>query len=141
MTCIFATRDRVQGAVGLPAVLDATYVAFEEMLTAIHAYQDPASTMFVSFLMAAPHAAGGRDAVLFAPSLPSRPLRPAPAPVAGEWDEPPVVARELAALCELVEARLTQEAESAAGQRDRSACLDAAAQARALREYLSGSAR
>jgi hypothetical protein len=141
MRCIFAIRDRVQAAVGLPAVLDATYVAFEEMLTVIHAHQNPGSTMFVPFMMAAAHAAGGRDAVLFAPSLPPRPLRPAPAQGAGEWAEPLVAARELAALCELVEARLTQEAAKAAGQHDRSACLDAAAQARGLRDYFSGSTR
>jgi len=143
MTGILALRDRVQAAADLPAVLDAAYVAFEEMLTVIQAHQDPGSPLFAGFVMAAPHAAGGRDAVLFAPSLPARPLRPARTLAAGEPEQSEawVAARELAGLCELVEARLTQAAGSAAGPQDQSACLDAAAQARALRGCLSGSAR
>jgi hypothetical protein len=141
MTCIFAARDRVQAADGLPVVLDAAYAAFEEMLAVIQAHQDPGEAMFIPFVMAATCAASGRDAVLFAPSLPSHPLQRAPTPAAGEWRPGGTLAaaRELAGLCEAVETKLTRAAGTASGQRDRSACLDAAAAARGLREYLSGS--
>lgn len=141
MTFIFAIRDRVQIAASLPAVLDIAYVAFEEMLAAIQAYQDPGDAMFIPFVMAVTCAAGGRDAVLFAPSLPPRTLRQVPASAAGERQRGEALdaARELAGLCELLEAKLTQAAGSAIRQRDRAACLDAASQALRLREYLSGS--
>jgi hypothetical protein len=141
MTYTLTTRDRVQAAEGLDAVLDAAYAAFEEMLTVIHAHQNPDDAMFVPFVMAAPCAANGRDAILFAPSLPPRPLQAAGA-AAGEYRRGKALtaARELTRLCQLLEAKLTEAARSAPGQRDRSACLDAAAQARELRDYLSGSA-
>src|SRR5487761_1165837 len=79
MTRTDTVRERLQQASDLAAVLDASYEAFEWMLSIIQPLQDPASGWFTAFVMAAASAADGRDALLFAPSLPSNPLPGAPA--------------------------------------------------------------
>ena len=139
MTYGFSTCDRLQAAHSLEGILDAVYTVFEEMLTVVRAHQDPDDAMFVPFVMAATCAASGRDAILFAPSLPPHPRQAA---TVGEYRPGTAMtaARELGGLCQILETKLTEAASYASGQRDRSACLDAAAQARELRDYLSGSA-
>lgn len=72
-------QQRLQEADGLAAVLDAAYGAFEGMLSVIHPAQDPASSLFAAFVMAAASAADGRNALALAPSLPGHPLLVAPA--------------------------------------------------------------
>jgi hypothetical protein len=141
MTCSFTARGHIQATEGLAAVLDAAYAAFEEMLVVIHAHQNPDDLMFVPFVMAAACAASGRDAILFAPALPPCPLQAAGA-AAGECQagDALAAARELAALCQLLEVKIDRGGQQRIRQRDRSACLDAAAQARELRGYLTGSA-
>ena len=79
MTPISAAHDRLQRAGDLAAVLDAAYAAFERMVAVLHALQDSDSGLFAAAVMAAASAAGGRDALLFAQSLPEHPL-PAPIP-------------------------------------------------------------
>jgi hypothetical protein len=74
-----ATRQHLQEADGLAAVLDAAYGAFEGMLSVIYPVQDPASGLFAAFVMAAAAAADGRNALALAPSLPGHPLLAAPA--------------------------------------------------------------
>src|SRR5579863_9718576 len=119
MTHSFTTRERLQAAHSLEAILDAAYAAFEEMLTVIRAHQNPDDAMFVPFVMAAGFAAGGRDAILFAPSLPPRPLQAVSA-AAGEYRpvEASAAARKLTRLCQLLEAKLTEAASRTSGPRD-----------------------
>lgn len=126
MSPVFRTHDRLQHAVGLADVLDAAYDAFEDMLQAIRAREDPASGLFAAFMMAAASAADGRDAVAFAPSFPC-PGTAAPAlgdgAQAGESAES--IADAVVELSRLVVARLVQARESASDPGDRAACADA----------------
>src|SRR6266571_8325929 len=80
MTVLDAAGDRLTQACDLPALLDTAYEAFEVLLSAIEDHEDPGDPRFTTFVMAATCAANGRDAVLFAPSLPPRRL---PRPSAG----------------------------------------------------------
>ena len=73
MDTITAVRARLEHATGLPAILDAAYDAFEDMLPAIEAQQDPGSFAFTAFVMSGASAANGRDA-----SPPRRPCPPLP---------------------------------------------------------------
>src|SRR6266571_8532426 len=77
MRRITTSRERLREAVGLPAVLDAAFCAFEDMLAAIEGLADPGDGMFIPLVMAAAATADGRDAIGFAPSLPPRRLHPA----------------------------------------------------------------
>src|SRR5215470_11750044 len=99
MTRITAVRNRVEHAHDLPAVLDAAHDAFEDMLSVIRAHEDPMDGMFIPLVMAAASAADGRDAIVFAPSLPPHQFHPA---VAGEQPHEPgpvqTAASRLAAL-------------------------------------------
>jgi hypothetical protein len=134
MTCIATVRERLQQAEGLPGIFDAAYAAFEGVLTAICDLLDPDAPLFIPLVMAAPHAAGGRDAILFAPSLPPRPLHPGES----QRGSGPVTADELARLCELLALKLTQAAALAEWQRDRAACDEASGRARELHGLLMG---
>ena len=71
MANIAAARNRLQRAGDLPAVLDAACDAFEDVLAVLCDHQNPADDTFITFVLAATCAANGRDAVLFAPSLPA----------------------------------------------------------------------
>jgi hypothetical protein len=66
MTLIPRTQQRLRHAAGLPAILAAGYDAFEDMLLAVRAHEDPAGGLFAAFMMAAAAAADGRDALGFA---------------------------------------------------------------------------
>jgi hypothetical protein len=139
MSSIPAVRDRLERADSLPAVLDAAHDAFASMLSAIRALEDPATALFIPLVMAAAFAAAGRNALAFAPALPSRPLPAAPA-----RDEPADAASvqaliaSLAALSELLAARLTDAARGAPGHGDQAACRDAARSAREIHALLTG---
>ena len=75
MRQVTAAGNRFRQAHGLPAVLDAACDAFEAILTVIGDYEDTTSTgTAFTFLLVATQAANGRDALLFAPSLPPRAL-------------------------------------------------------------------
>ena len=112
------TRQHLQEADGLAAVLDAAYGAFEGMLSVIYPSQDPASGLFAAFVMAAASAANGRNALALAPSLPGRPLAAVPAGQQPWSGEPPErVAEVVATLSTLVAERLTQASRLSAGHR------------------------
>lgn len=131
MSLITAAQHRVQQANGLAAVLDAAYEAFEAMLSALEALQDPASGLFAAFVMAAASAANGRNAVALAPSLPGQPLLAVPAggrPWPGE--RPEHLAGLVAGLSHLVAGRLARAAACAPESGDRAACAHAARSAR-----------
>ncbi len=135
MTLPPTTLERVRHAAGLAAILDAAYKAFEDMLQILRAHEDPASGLFLAVMMAAASAADGRDAIVFAPSLP--PWQDSGASVvedaaqAGKGaqtagDSAESAADAVAGLARLLATRLAQSGESAADPGDRSACSDAA---------------
>jgi hypothetical protein len=130
MTPVDAAQHRVQQAAGLPAVLDAGYAAFEEMLSVLHLAQDPASDGFTAFVMAAASAANGRNALALAPSLPSHPLPAEPPQDQPRPGDPDRVAETVAGLSNLVARRLTQAAACAPDPADQGACTHAARSAR-----------
>ena len=140
MTRISAVRDQVEQAGGLPVVLDAACEAFEEMLSVIRAHEDPAGGWFTAFVMAGTCAANGRDAILFAPSLPPNRLHPPPADtVAPGQGSAETTADVVASLSGLLATRLTRAAGSASDSRDREACQRAAGYARDMQGLLTGS--
>ncbi len=127
MSSLTRATDQFRGARGLPAVLDAACAAFEQILSVIAACEQATSTsVTIALLFAGTQAANGRDAMLFAPSLPPRPLH-APGP-AGEQRPPDAQdpRAAMAGLAELLAARLGDTATTATGE-DRAACYDAAA--------------
>ena len=121
---------------GLPALLDTAYAAFELLLSAIEEHQDPANGMFARFVFAATQAANGRDAILFAPSLPFRPLVPADTTVI--WQGSGTGVQDIVALSMLLSDVLTQTAEAVPGRDNRAACLHAARSAAVIHRLLTG---
>ena len=139
MSRIRQVGERLRQATDLAAMLDAAYDAFEEMLAVIRAHEDPDDGMFTVLVMAAASTADARDAILFAPSLPPRPLQPA---VAGAGhDLGGTVAGAVAALAglsELLATRLQDAVRMAPGPGDRRACSDGARWARDVHILLTG---
>ena len=128
MRSLTAAADRFRAAHGLPATLDAACDAFEQILTVIAGYERATSTgLAITFLFAATQAANGRDAMLFAPSLPAV-ARHAPAP-AGEQREQNArdIKTPIAVLAELLACGLGHTATTTESGADRAACHDAAA--------------
>jgi hypothetical protein len=141
MTGIAVMRQRLESAGSLPDLLDASYAAFEEMMSAIRAYQDRAGGSFTALAFAAAAAGDGRDAIAGAVSLP-RPARPGHPAVPGTPDAGGTggsLATALAALAGLLATRLAEAAQAAAAPEDRMACQEAAGQAREIRGLLAGS--
>jgi hypothetical protein len=137
---ITAAADRFRQAQGLPAVLDAACDAFEAILTIIGDYEDTASTgAAITLLPVATQAANGRDAVLFAPSLPPRAFHPTAA--AGEPHSPEstsAIRSSVTELSELLAVGLAHTAATIADGADRAACRDAAACAARIGALLAG---
>ena len=138
MTHAATICDRLQRDEELPVLLDTAYAAFEVLLAAAEERQDPASGMFAQFVYAATAAANGRDAILFAPSLPVRPLRPADTGVNG-WGSSSDV-RDLATLSEVLCHVLSQAAATVPGPEDQRACRHAAQCAVEIHRLLTGAA-
>jgi hypothetical protein len=139
MDRIDAVRARLQQTTDLPAILDAAYDAFEDMLPAIQDQQDPGGGAFAAFVMSGAMAANGRDAVAAAPSLPSArsneaALTAAPPPGVPAQD----VAAALAGLSRLLASRLDAAAALSADVRDRAACAQAARHAASICSLLGG---
>ena len=126
MTSLHRARARLEHAVGLTAVVDAAYDAFEELLAVIREQEDRANGLFAAFMFAAASAANGRDAILFAPSLP--PSRIAGPGLEGAGPEGTVEAAADAAadLGHLLADRLLEAGQAASDPGDRAACLTAA---------------
>ena len=138
MSDIAAARRRVQQASGLGGVLDAAYDAFESMLSVIRDHEDSTDRMFIPFVMAATCAANGRDAVLFAPSLPPRRLHEPPAAVGPHEGSVEAAADAVAALSLLLASQLAEVASSAPEHEDRAACQDGARCAQQIHDLLTG---
>ena len=140
MRRLTAAGDRFGQARDLASVLDAAYDAFEEILAVIGDYEDAADSPAVPLLLAATQAANGRDAVLFAPSLPTRRLHQAER-VEEELKRGSAqdITSAAAGLCQLLASRLAHTASTAAAAADRAACQDAARHARAAHALLTGS--
>jgi hypothetical protein len=132
-------HQRLQEADDLAAVIAAAHEGFVAALTALRAQEDPDSAWFGEFVMAAASAADGRDALLFAPSMPA-----APRPGTLVTDEQAAagtggsVAGDIAALCGLAAVRLARAAVEAADPGDRAACERAARCAQRICELLAG---
>ncbi|HUZ55041.1 MAG TPA: hypothetical protein VMU94_21260 [Streptosporangiaceae bacterium] len=139
MNSITAAQARLETAEDLPTILNAAYEAFDAMLPVIHDHQDPAGGSFVTFVMSATYAANGRDAVGFAPSLPSAAIPPAPEHPA-EKGSALEAATALASLSQLLASRLVSAGQRATTQSDRIACTVAAHQATRLWSLLAQAA-
>jgi hypothetical protein len=127
MTSLHRARVRLEHAVGLTAVMDAAYDAFEDLLAGIREHEDRANGLFAAFMFAAASAANGRDAILFAPSLPPSCNADRPA---SEEAEPECAVEDAAdaalVLGHLLASRLLKAGQAAADPGDRAACLAAA---------------
>jgi hypothetical protein len=140
MRQVTAAGNRFRQAHGLPAVLDAACDAFEAILTIIGDYEDTASVgAAITFLLVATQAANGRDALLFAPSLPPRALHPMAA--AGEPDgqgSASVIKSSIAVVSELLATGLARTATTITDDADLAACRDAATCAARITDLLAG---
>jgi len=138
MKRLTAAGDRFHHARDLAPVLDAACDAFEEILSVIGGYEDTTDSVDVPLLLAATQAANGRDAVLFAPSLPARRLHQ-PEQV-GELERPSAadITAAVAALSLLLSCGLAHTAGTVAAAADRAACQDGARHARAVHDLLTG---
>lgn len=142
MSPILSAKERLRHAAGVAQILDAAYDAFEDMLLAMRTCEDPAGGSFAAFMMAAASAADGRDAVLFAPSLPQRRGTEAPAvePEVLIEESGESIADALAGLSRLLVTRLLQARESSPDPGDRAACADAICSAETIHGLLGGCA-
>ena len=120
MASLHRARAQLEHAVGLPAVMDAASDAFENLLTVIREHEDPANGLFAAFMFAAASAANGRDAILFAPSLPPSRNADRPAPEEAEPEGAAEDAADAAAdLGHLLAGRLLEAGQAAADPGDR----------------------
>jgi hypothetical protein len=136
MSSLFVVRERLHQASDLAAILDSACDAFESMLSVLRAHEDRGDPMFGAVMMAAASAADGRDAVLFAPSLPPHRLHAADAEE--RHDAVGAAAGLLASLSELLAARLEDVARIAPDPGDQAACQAAARWARDIHALLIG---
>jgi hypothetical protein len=132
-------HQRLEEADDMAAVIAAAHEGFVAALTALRAQEDPDSAWFGEFVMAAASAADGRDALLFAPSMPA-----APGPGTLVTDEQAAagtggsVAGDIAVLCGLAAVRLARAAVQASDPGDQAACGRAARCAQRICELLAG---
>jgi hypothetical protein len=138
MDTITAAGARLEQATGLPAILDAAYDAFEDMLSAIEAQQDPGSVAFTAFVMSGASAANGRDAIAAAPSLPAATHRVVTTGGTSATVTAAQAAAALTGLSRVLVSRLNVAADLAADVGDRAACAGAAHHAAAICSLLEG---
>ena len=140
MTRLSTARNRLRQARDVPSALDAACDAFEDILGVIGSYEQTATNTetAIVFLLAATQAANGRDAALFAPSLPPRSLCPRPATGPPERETTDDITTAVAGLGRLLASRLAATATTAAAAADRAACRDAARYARRVSDLLAG---
>jgi hypothetical protein len=140
MDQIESARARVEQANGLPAVIDAAYDAFEQMLAAITIQQDRGGGAFAAFVMSGTAAANGRDALAAAPSLP--PVSSGDLASVASQPAPDLSAEEAAAvlanLSQLLSRRLTDASDHTADIADQVACVQAAGHAANVCSLLGG---
>jgi hypothetical protein len=129
------THQRLAGAGDVPAVLAASWEAFELVAAIASASAGDSPGMYPAFTLAGGSAVTGRNALAFAPSMPPVPPdtgQNTPKP-AGSVDE---IADALAGLASALSSRLRQAAGQAATAGDRSACEDAASEAEQITRLL-----
>jgi hypothetical protein len=131
--------DRFGQARDLAAVLDAACEAFEEILAVIGDYEDASDALVVPLLLAATQAANGRDAVLFAPSLPAGRLHQLGVGEELERGSAQDVIAAVTGLCQMLASGLARTADAAANAADRAACQDAARHAQQIQALLTRS--
>jgi hypothetical protein len=134
MDQIESARVRLEQATGLPAVLDAGYEAFEEMLPALEEQEDRGGAAFAAFVMSATAAANGRDALAAAPSLPPAPPGKLAVAAAESFRGQAMedAAAALARLSQLLSTRLTDASGLSADPGDKVACARAARHAASI---------
>jgi hypothetical protein len=138
MTPTSLIRQQLEDAHSVADILDASYDAFDEMLSAFDRYQRGCGPFYAALIMAGPAAADGRNTVGAAPSIPpperDRPQPPAPAtePAARE------VAESIADLALLTARKLRTAAAAATCPADCSACIDAAQYADEVHALMTG---
>jgi hypothetical protein len=140
MNQIESARVRLEQATGLPAVLDAAYEAFEEMIWTLEEQEDPGGGTFAAFVMSGTAAANARDALAAAPSLSLAPSRDLVAVTAGRssgltLEDAPAV---LAQLSQLLSSRLARASGLSADVGDKVACAQAARHAASICSLLGG---
>jgi hypothetical protein len=140
MRRLTAAGDRFGQARDLTQVLDAACEAFEEILAIIGDYEDASDALVVPLVLAATQAANGRDAILFAPSLPARRLHQVER-VGEELERGSAqdLISAVTGLCQLLASGLVHAAAAVADGADRTACQDAARHAQAVHSLLTGS--
>jgi hypothetical protein len=139
MRRLTAAGDRFGQARDLASVLDAACEAFEEILAVIGDHEDASDALVVPLLLAATQAANGRDAVLFAPSLPARRLHQLRVGEELERGSAQDVIAAVTGLAQLLAVGLAHAADAVADGADRAACQDAARHARQIHVLLTGS--
>lgn len=136
MTRKVDTRSRLGKAGSTADILDASYGAFMDMLSIVRRYEDGHGPFYAALVFAAAAAANGRDAILFAPSLPSRSLAGQTETIVSGGSE--AVAAELALISEAVVGRLTAAAAVVKADGDRVACRDGVRYAREIHALVTG---
>ena len=127
---------RLRQAASLPETLTAALDAFEAIRMTARAYQDQMPALFAAFLTAADAAVDGREALICAPSFhPDGGAMIAPVVPAGE--DMVQAADTIAALAAVLHSRLTETASLAHESGDQDACLDAAAAAGRIAEFMT----
>jgi hypothetical protein len=139
MTRLTTAENRLHQARNVPSALDAACDAFEDILAVIGNYEETATSTetAIVFLLVATQAANGRDALLFAPSLPRRSPHPRPARGQPERGSANDIKAAVAGLSQLLASRLACTAMAAAGA-DQTASHDAARYARKVHDLLAG---
>jgi hypothetical protein len=137
MTYLARAQRRLRDSRDLDAVLDAAYEAFEAMLVAIRAHEDPGWVFFSRFTMAAALAADGRDAIAFAPSIPPPASRDMVDEEVPEQATPERIARLVSDLSQLAMTELNQSAGQATDPADQDACDRAARCAAGIHDLLA----
>jgi hypothetical protein len=138
MADIADIRIRLLAATQPEELLTAALEAFTLALAVCHAHQDPADPRFTAFVMAAIHAAEGRDAIAFAPSLPAGCFSVKPESEHGSDGSPGsgLSARDLAELLVVLSEQLAQLGQTAMRPADRQASADGSRCARTIHQLL-----
>jgi hypothetical protein len=125
---------------GCPAVIDAAYDAFEQMLAVITCQQRRGGRAFAAFVMSGTAAANGRDALAAAPSLPPVSSGDLASIACESTLDLPMedAAAVLANLSQLLSRRLTDASDHTADIADRVACVQAAGHAAYVCSLLGG---
>ncbi|HET9895163.1 MAG TPA: hypothetical protein VFQ44_09530 [Streptosporangiaceae bacterium] len=138
MTDLGRVRAALQSADGVGGVLDASWDAFDLLVTECQRDHDQPPGYLAWYAFAAVAAAQGRTVVSGAPSLPVTRRMPLPARTPGLPSASPEMAGTLAGLAGLLDERLTDAAGLAGDDRDQAACAHAALQAAVVCKLLSG---